>query len=109
MWSVVTSTVPCAAALASARLFVSMIQPITIPMVGLPPNRLTVLYATQRGRNPKIAPEEIFISLEIPYRVSLFCTKSMFPSTLDKPVRSAAARIPGMISMNTSERALTAL
>ena len=33
----------------------------------------------------------------------------MLPSTLESPVRSAAARMPGMISMNTSESAFTAL
>ena len=78
-------------------------------MIGLPPNRFTVLYATHRGRNPKIAPDEMLISLEMPYSVSLFWTKSRFPSTLESPVSRAAARIPGMISINTSDRAFSAL
>ena len=43
IWRVVTSTVPCAAAYASARLGESIIQPITIPKIGRPPNLLTAL------------------------------------------------------------------
>ena len=77
-------------------------------MIGLPPNRLTALYATHRGRKPKIAPEEILINLAIPYNVSLLSTAFTFPSTLESPVRRAAARIPGIISINTSDKAFSA-
>ena len=105
---VVTSTVPWAAAYASAKLFESMIHPITIPMIGLPPNLFTVLYATHNGRNPKIAPDEMLIRRTIPYNVSLLSTAGRLPSTLDKPVSKAAARIPGMISINTSDKAFNA-
>ena len=103
---VVTSTVPWAAAYALARLSLNIMQPMTIPRMGLPPNRLQALYATASGRKPKIAPDEILISLLIPNSVSLAFTNSRFPSTPESPVSRAAARIPGIISTNTSDNAL---
>lgn len=42
----------------------------------------------------------------MPYRVSFACTNSMLPRTPESPVSSAAARIPGMMSTNTSDNAL---
>ena len=81
-------------------------HPITIPRIGLPPNRLQALYATANGKNPKIAPEEMLISRLIPNNVSFAFTISKFPSTPESPVSSAAASIPGIISTNTSDSAL---
>lgn len=81
-------------------------HPMTMPRIGRPPNRLQALYATAKGRNPKIAPEEMLISLLIPYKVSLALTNAKFPSTPESPVSKAAARIPGIMSTNTSDNAL---
>ena len=52
----------------------------------------------------KIPVEARLVSLLRAYKDSLFFTTSRLPSTPVSPIRSAAARIAGMIPINTSER-----
>ena len=55
-----------------------------------------------------MAPEAMLIKVLMPYRVSFPWTKSRFPSTPESPVSRAAARMPGIMSINTSDSALMA-